>query len=171
MSELLGAGIQTYQFPTGKYIFQSYFQKKKRQGKIFQKFQSKKTPITGCSISDKVVEHHSFMTIYTKKKTVKIEFRQFCLVNAPFPLQNPVGKIFTEFTSGHVPPDLTHLIGQERLDLKKLKNYKKWRKAYGNGVQCLVPRCIPLMCVCSSFSCYLSNQNAQRYFVRILQTL
>ena len=52
-----------------------------------------------------------------------------------------VGKIFTEFTSGHVPPDLTHLIGQERLDLKKLKNYKKWRKAYGNGVQCLVPRC------------------------------
>lgn len=80
------------------------------------------------------------MTIY--KKTVKIEFRQFCLVPLFRVAKTPlVGKIFTEFTSGHVPPDLTHLIGQERLDLKKLKNYKKWRKAYGNGVQCLVPRC------------------------------
>ena len=48
----------------------------------------------------------------------------------------------SEFKSGHEPPDLMTLIGQEpRLDQKKLKNYKKWRKAYGNGVQCLVPSC------------------------------
>ena len=39
MSELLGAGIQTYQFPTGKYFFLSsvIFQQQKRQGEIFSK--------------------------------------------------------------------------------------------------------------------------------------
>ena len=60
----------------------------------------------------------------------------------------------SEFKSGHVPPDLLTLIGQEpRLDQKKLKNYKKWRKAYGNGVQCLVPSCFDVFYLDRSIGC------------------
>ena len=95
------------------------------------------------------------------KKTVKIKvimveyFASFVSYlspfNHPFPdltrttrrnRHLPCFLTISEFEPGHVPPDLQHLLitGQETY-LKKLKNYKKWRKAYGNGVQCLVPRC------------------------------